>query len=433
MVCIFEFEIILFLEVCKYLTGYIISQKEISLKIKRSWGIVGGLLLLVPFIIYKLNDWSDLDIYMMLYVCAVLAIICIMDIPIKSRIWQSAILVFCLSSIDGVIGSVFEEIDGFADLEFELQTIMIDLMTLTILLVVFIAKQLVNKKLKEKREVFYSTLAQGSFIMCGFLQCLNACIITSELSDRRKYYVIGLFSYLGVAFLGSQIMVVLNMNSRMKELIKEERILHTTQKKYYQSLLEREDETRKYRHDMTNHLMIMDTLLNDDSIDELKEYMGELRKEFGTVQGKRYVTGNAVIDAISSYYLPEVDEFADIKIRGRIPSDMKIDEVSICTIYSNLVKNAVEELRRLKDTGNNNLKIFIDFKAGEEFFSISVKNTMRQDAVVFGIYTPTSKKDCRNHGIGLGNIKRSVEKEHGRFNIEKKENMFIADVILPRI
>ncbi|SFC21195.1 GHKL domain-containing protein [Butyrivibrio sp. YAB3001] len=431
MIRLIELEAILFLELCKYFTGYFISKKEISIRLKRSWAIIEAILLLIPVIIYKLDKGSDLDVYMVLYVSVIIGFVWIMDVPIRSKIWQTIILIFCISSIDSVNGNIIDRLGVLTDAEFEIQTIVTDLCTFFTLLVIFLIKYFINKLFKDKSEIFYNAFAQSSFIICGFFQCLNATIITSELSDKRSYYIIGLLSYLGVAFLGSQIWVVLDMNTRMKELIKEERILHSTQKEYYQSLLEREDETRKYRHDMTNHLMVMNALLNDNSIDDLKEYLGNLKEEFGTLRAKRYVTGNSVIDAISNYYLPVVYDFVDVKVRGSIPVDVKADEVSICTIYSNLVKNAIEELQRLKESGTNNLKLFIDFKAGEEFFSISIKNTMRENATFLGINTPTSKNDIRNHGIGLGNIKRTVEKEHGRIKIEKKDNMFIADVILP--
>jgi hypothetical protein len=431
MVRLLEWEVVLLIEVCNYFTGYLISQKEISLKPKRSWWIIGGIFLLFPVIVYNLNDWSYLDIYMLLLMLALTGIILIMDAPIKRRIWQSFILYFCISSINGVSLSFFDRWYTPGDFSIEIHVLFVSLRTLVFLVAILLIKNVIKKRSKKKSEIFYNKLAQSSFIICGFLQCLSAAIIVDELSDIRVYYIIGLLSYLGVAFLGSQIWVVINMNTRMKELLKEERLLHSTQKEYYQSLLNKEEETRKYRHDMTNHLMVMDALLSENDIDELKEYLRDLRKEFGTVQAKRYVTGNAVIDAISSYYLPMVDDFVDIKVRGSIPSTIKTDEVSICTIYSNLVKNAVEEAKRLKDDGTSNIKILIDFKSGEEFYSISVKNTMRDKATFKGINTPTSKKDYRNHGIGLGNIKRTVEKERGRIKIEKKDKMFMADVILP--
>jgi hypothetical protein len=430
---IVEWELILILEVCKYLTGYCISQKQISLKVRRLWGIIGAVLLILPIILCGLRNLSDLDRYMVLCAATIIGIFMIMKVPIKSRLWQCAILFYCISSIDGVNANGFDRLGLFTDSSYEIQTIFNELSTLIVLLVVLIVKNLILKKINDKRENFYSLLALSSFIICGFFQNINASIITHELSDNSSYYIIGMLSFLAVAFLGSQIWVVFDMNARMKELLKEERILHATQKEYYHSLLQREDETRKYRHDMTNHLMVMNALLNDNSYDELREYLGNLREEFGTIQSKRYVTGNEVIDAISNYYLPTVDDWADIKIRGHIPSDIKTDEVSICTIYSNLLKNAVEELQRLKGDGVDDLKLLVDFKAGAEFFSISVKNTMRDNAVFRGLDTPTSKSDSRNHGFGLGNIQRTVEKEHGKIKIEKRDNMFTADVILPKV
>lgn len=430
MIRLFQWEIILVLELFKYLIGYFISRRE-SVKIKKSFPVFWGIFLLIPVILFNVT-WATIDdAYIVFFLVAIVSVVVIMDIPIRSRVWQIMILFLCISSLDGVFSNLLENTDLSAKYNEELIMIIWSTMTGVLLSVILALKKLVKKYFSEKSELINVTLAQVAMIFSGICQCYNATAIANLHSGDKKLFPWVLASYLGVAFLGSQIWVVINLNSRMKALIKEERVLHTTQEEYYRSLLDREDETRKYRHDMTNHLMVMDVLLDEGNLDELKEYLGKLRDEFDLVQNKRYVTGNPVIDAISCYYLPGVADFTDISVRGHISTEIKIDEVSICTIYSNLVKNAVEELQRLKEDAKEGLKLLICFKTGKDFIEINVANSMRDNAVFRGINTPTSKSDSKNHGIGLGNIKRTVEREHGRIKIDKKDQMFVADVILP--
>ena len=138
-----------------------------------------------------------------------------------------------------------------------------------------------------------------------------------------------------------------------------------------------------------------------------------------------------MIDAISGYYLQLSDDFADINVNGYVPDDIGIDDINLCTIYANLLKNAVEELQRLKSEGYNNLILKIDFRVGKNFFEISVKNTAKENIDFNGINTSTSKGDKSNHGIGLSNIKRAVEKENGNITLSQADGFVHADVIIP--
>ena len=53
------------------------------------------------------------------------------------------------------------------------------------------------------------------------------------------------------------------MNEKMKETVDIEKRLRNSQKNYYEMLLQKEEETRKYRHDITNHLMCLKALADD--------------------------------------------------------------------------------------------------------------------------------------------------------------------------
>lgn len=225
--------------------------------------------------------------------------------------------------------------------------------------------------------------------------------------------------------------MILGANSRMRELLTEEHLLQITQKKYYESMLAAEEDTRKYRHDMNNHFLIMDMLLEKNDLRGLEKYLKGLEEEFQTVSSRRYDTGNSIIDAISGHYLPRISDFADIKVRGKLPPRLSVDELNICTIYSNLLKNAVEELERLHDKMNVNLQFYLNFSQGMKLMKMDMRNSMGDNPKFKGILTPTSKKDRRNHGIGLSNIRRAVEQEHGSFTVAAVDGMFCAEVILP--
>ena len=42
----------------------------------------------------------------------------------------------------------------------------------------------------------------------------------------------------------------------------------------------------------------------------------------------------------------------------------------------------------------------------------------------------TVKKDKRNHGIGVRNVKETIERNHGMLQINREEEKFVAEVVL---
>lgn len=96
-----------------------------------------------------------------------------------------------------------------------------------------------------------------------------------------------------------------------------------------------------------------------------------------------------------------------------------------------MLKNAVEELEKLKEAIEKNLKLNIKFAKGNDFLQIKIENTIEKNHLFKGINTPTTKKDKSNHGIGLQSINHALEKEKGKLTIINMDNTVCADVIIP--
>ena len=96
-----------------------------------------------------------------------------------------------------------------------------------------------------------------------------------------------------------------------------------------------------------------------------------------------------------------------------------------------MLKNAVEELEKLKEAGEKNLKLNIKFAKGNDFLQIKIENTIEKNQLFKEINTPTTKKDKSNHGIGLQSINHALEKEKGKLTIINMDNTVCADVIIP--
>lgn len=199
------------------------------------------------------------------------------------------------------------------------------------------------------------------------------------------------------------------------------------QKEYFTNLLETDKNTRCFKHDIINHLMSLKSLEEKGEYGQLRIYLNDMLQDLDNVFEKQYNVGNDIADIIINHYLGPLNDKCDIEVVGFIGDNLEISDKDLCTILSNLVKNAVEAV---KDIDDKVIKVKVE--EGQEFFRITVENTFsgyvkkdRQGNIV------TVKGDKINHGIGLGNIRNIVEKYHGKMNTIIEGNIFKVEIFLP--
>ena len=190
-----------------------------------------------------------------------------------------------------------------------------------------------------------------------------------------------------------------------------------TNEKYYEALLDQEKETRAYRHDMANHIMCLNALAQKGNLETLRSYLDDMQGELQKIQLKKFNTGNEIMDIMSNFYIPQLSD--KIKINFRVRSVPNLDEMKLCTIYSNLLQNAVEELNS-DPTREGNLEIL--FTQDIDVFRLMISNSIFREKENDSF--ATRKKDKKNHGIGLENVKRVVDELGGKIWITDNDNIF---------
>ena len=72
-------------------------------------------------------------------------------------------------------------------------------------------------------------------------------------------------------------------------------LLHQQQQQYYKALIEKEENTKKFRHDISNHIYCLSYLCKLKRYDELEKYLTNMEY---TIQDLRFevYTGNEVIN-----------------------------------------------------------------------------------------------------------------------------------------
>ena len=208
---------------------------------------------------------------------------------------------------------------------------------------------------------------------------------------------------------------------RQKEISE---IQNKLQREYFQKLLARETETKRFRHDIINDLLQFQNYCANKKYDKLEHYLENTLGAVYEIHNNYYNVGNDIVNTVLNYYLLPLKESHTISVQGYISEKISMDERELCILVSNMVKNAVEALQKIKDR-----YLWIKIREGEEFLYIEVKNSFQGEVVFDKKGMPiSSKKNRENHGIGTYNIIDIAKKNGGTYQIEIEEQVFKAEV-----
>lgn len=186
---------------------------------------------------------------------------------------------------------------------------------------------------------------------------------------------------------------------------------------HYEELEKIDAEIRKFRHDYTNHLQSILSLIHMKEYSQAEEYIEKLQKEKHKYGALSFYSGNKLADAILADKSALLNENCRIDYSGIMPNS--IANVDLCVILSNSLDNAIEACREISSPCT------ISVSAGEQqgYFVMSVKNpTTRSDS--FYDIPITTKSEKEQHGMGLFNIESAVRKNNGQMKIKCENGVF---------
>lgn len=192
------------------------------------------------------------------------------------------------------------------------------------------------------------------------------------------------------------------------------------QVEHYKKINKLTDDLREFRHDYKNHMICLQSLLNNKQYDEALSYVKSITNQ-EILDSNKFFSGNQIADAI----LTDKKELAQ-KNNCKIIFDGSVsDEISVsnlCTILSNALDNSIEACSKI-DSDETQI---IDVKcvASELIQIIRISNPNLDNNAV----TETSKADRKNHGFGLSNIRRTVERMDGQMIISSQYPTFVLEI-----
>lgn len=197
------------------------------------------------------------------------------------------------------------------------------------------------------------------------------------------------------------------------------------QTSHYKYLEQREKDTKKFRHDIKSHMQVLSALARNKKYFEFDEYMAEINIRIDNF-GSHITVNNGIVDAIiNRYYSEALNKGIDISITGMFPNTCRISPYDLCTIFSNLLSNAIEAAEKSVEK-----KISMECRYTEDNIVVITKNTFEDKGQFRHSKIVTTKENIEYHGFGIENIKESVEHNNGMLDIEIKDTTFSITIML---
>ena len=320
---------------------------------------------------------------------------------------------------------------------------------LVIALLFYVSLRKIVRDFKEKdyeirrtELLFLLTPSAAGLFICLLLRIIMVTLedkVPKMLYDRYPILTIVLPAILLLSLLSILYGVKLFQDMVYRNKAKSERVILKNQVKNMQEHMEEMEriysEIRGMKHDMKNTLAVIGQLSMEEK-DELQEYLADLNQTFDRLD-MRFRTGNTVADTLLNMkYHEAVRLVPDLEMdtdRLVFPQDLKIHSYDIGIILGNAVDNAVRACRKLKEK-EPEAEAFIRFVSMQKgnLLVLKVENSfdgklVRKPREEFPV---TDKPDKENHGMGLVNIKNTVEKYHGTMDYMVKGRVFILSMMM---
>lgn len=181
---------------------------------------------------------------------------------------------------------------------------------------------------------------------------------------------------------------------------------------------------RELRHDMRHHLSELKYLANNDEKTQLIHYIEDMEKHM--LNAEEYVSsGNKEIDGTLNYLLQTAKKsLKEVDVSVSIPEGLEVHNYLFNVILGNLLENAIEAAIK---TERKYLKIHIKLK--QSVLYINVENSFNGEVKLKEQKIVTSKKNTKEHGIGLDSVKRMVDEMNGMLDLRWKNDIFCVNVM----
>lgn len=239
---------------------------------------------------------------------------------------------------------------------------------------------------------------------------------TSEILTHIQCIVLALLS------LSMALSLPTSLNRIMQQALSEQ--IQRTQITHYQALLAEHHKQVSLRHDLKNHLLVLNRLTEQGELDQISDYLQSMYQETYKTTGNIH-TGNLIADAlIDIKEQAALAENISFTCELQLPKQLPLQDFDLCIVLGNLLDNAIRAAACIPDRQKRH--IILKARTVKRNLLLEIKNTVADESgfLQFG---------AEQYGTGLCNVKNIIEKYNGTMDISVEDFWFCVSVLLPAV
>lgn len=193
---------------------------------------------------------------------------------------------------------------------------------------------------------------------------------------------------------------------------------------YYQ-MQQKYEQSNQIIHDIKKHIQIIAILLQQHNEPNGNEYISSIKKELNKLDQK-FAANSQILDIIINEKAEECSK-NDINLLTNFNNiDLSfIDDFDLVTIFSNLLDNAIEAVKLIKA----NKVITLKLTTINDNIIIKITNPCSNSLIYKNNRLISSKPN--HYGLGIKNVKQSLSKYSGIFDIQIDNNYCTIFISIP--
>lgn len=206
--------------------------------------------------------------------------------------------------------------------------------------------------------------------------------------------------------------------------------LLVTQERYYQHMEQFQQEMQRIRHDIKNHVQYAQSMIEQGEYETAIGYLGKLHDSAARLEAP-VQCGNKVVDIVLGHSLAAMGrQGLRCELNVLVPPALPpIDDLDLCTLFGNLLDNAVEACSRITDPSAD-CHVAVNASVKKSYLFVNISNSYNGELKLQNNIYQTVKTGERFCGIGLSNVRRVVERYGGELSIRHDDHVFTVSVML---
>lgn len=194
---------------------------------------------------------------------------------------------------------------------------------------------------------------------------------------------------------------------------------------YSNQIEENLKELHSLRHDIKNHLLIIDGYATQENYSEIHNYIHRINEQFTTTP--LFDTPSNVVSALlNAKYKVAHKHNLKFSIDWAF-SGIYMEDFHIVTILGNLIDNAITAASKCENGFINLL-----MEQQESYLKIRIENNHIETINETNGDFHTTKTDTKyRHGLGIKNIRSTVEQLNGQIDIHYTDEIFEVEILVP--